>query len=129
MSNLHFLTGILKEEIYVEQPKGFLKKGEEEKVFLLKKTLYGLKQAPRAWYSRLEQHLSALEFEKSINDATLFVKNDGAGLIIVSIYVDDLLVTGSKKDMVEGFKADMRKKFEMNELGNCFISLALKWSN
>ncbi|KAL5798093.1 hypothetical protein ACOSQ2_002913 [Xanthoceras sorbifolium] len=47
-----FLNGILQEEIYVEQPNGFVVQGEEDKVYLLKKALYGLKQAPRAWYSR-----------------------------------------------------------------------------
>lgn len=103
-----FLNGIMNEEIYVEQPEGFLKKGEENKVFLLKKALCGLKQALRAWYSLLEQHLSGLGFVKSINDATLFVKNDEAELLVVSVYVDDLLVTCSKKDMVDEFKADIR---------------------
>jgi hypothetical protein len=43
-----FLNGYLQEEIYVEQPKGFMVEGEEDKVYLLKKALYGLKQAPRA---------------------------------------------------------------------------------
>ncbi|XP_022717659.1 uncharacterized protein LOC111276111 [Durio zibethinus] len=37
-----------KEEIYVEQPEGYVNEGEEDKVYLLKKALYGLKQAPRA---------------------------------------------------------------------------------
>ena len=43
-----FLHGNLKEDIYVQQPNGFVRKGEEEKVYKLKKALYGLKQAPRA---------------------------------------------------------------------------------
>ena len=43
-----FLNGFLQEEIYVEQPKGFVKKGEEDKVYLLKKALYELKQASRS---------------------------------------------------------------------------------
>lgn len=43
-----FLNGFLQEKIYVEQPEGFVKKGDEDKVYLLKKALYGLKQAPRA---------------------------------------------------------------------------------
>jgi hypothetical protein len=43
-----FLNGYLQEEIFIEQPKGFEVKGQEEKVYLLKNELYGLKQAPRA---------------------------------------------------------------------------------
>jgi len=57
-----FLNGILQEEIYVEQPEGFMEQGEEEKVYLLKKALYDLKQAPRAWYSKIDEHLSILGF-------------------------------------------------------------------
>ena len=43
-----FLNGDLKEEVYVEQPAGFISKGNEHKVFKLKKAFYGLHQAPRA---------------------------------------------------------------------------------
>ena len=57
-----FLNGDLTEEVYVEQPLGYEKKDEEEKVYKLKKALYGLKQAPRAWKSRLDQSLVSLGF-------------------------------------------------------------------
>ena len=46
--------------------EGFVKKEEEEKVYLLKKALYGLKQAPRSWYSRIDDHLLSLGFIKTI---------------------------------------------------------------
>ena len=55
-----FLNGFLQEEIYVEQPQGFIKDGEENKVYLLKKPLYGLKQAPRAWNNRINEHFAEL---------------------------------------------------------------------
>lgn len=49
-----FLHGELNEEVFVEQPCGYVQKGNEQKVYKLKKALYGLKQAPRAWYSRMK---------------------------------------------------------------------------
>ena len=53
-----FLNGLLEEEVYVFQPQGFVVKGEENKVYMLKKALYGLKQAPRAWNRRINSFLS-----------------------------------------------------------------------
>jgi hypothetical protein len=47
----------MKEEVYVDQPKGFIIDGKEDKVYRLKKALYGLKQAPRSWYSRIDDYL------------------------------------------------------------------------
>ena len=78
---------------FVEQPEGFAKKGQEDKICLLKRALYGLKQAPRAWYSRIDDYLKELGFAKSLSESTLYAKSSNAGILIVSLYVDDLLVT------------------------------------
>lgn len=51
-----FLNGDIEEEVYVEQPRGYVIEDEEEKVYKLNKALYGLKQASRAWYNRIDQH-------------------------------------------------------------------------
>lgn len=69
-----FLHGELTKDVYVEQPLGYVRKGEEEKVYKLKKDLYGLKQAPRAWYSKIEAYFSKEGFERCNYDHTLFVK-------------------------------------------------------
>nr|KYP44288.1 Retrovirus-related Pol polyprotein from transposon TNT 1-94 [Cajanus cajan] len=102
-----FLNGYLQEEIFVEQPEGFQVKGQEEKVYKLKKALYGLKQAPRAWYSRIDDYLQNLGFIKSPSEATLYVKMMDTNLIIVSVYVDDLLVIGNEEKLIMEFKAEM----------------------
>lgn len=59
-----FLHGDLNEEVYVEQPPGYVIKEEEHKVYRLRKALYGLKQAPRAWYSRIEAYFMNEGFKK-----------------------------------------------------------------
>jgi len=51
-----FLNGFLEEEIYVEQPLGYIKAGNKSKVYKLKKALYGLKQAPRAWNTKIDRY-------------------------------------------------------------------------
>ncbi|KAK8628127.1 hypothetical protein V6N13_063839 [Hibiscus sabdariffa] len=121
-----FLNGELEEEIFIEQPPGFVVKGKEEKVCKLKKALYGLKQAPRAWYKKIDSYLIEKGFERSKNEHTLYVKNQGKNdLLIVSLYVDDLLVTGNSSNMVLSFKEEMKKKFEMTDLGlmNYFLGM------
>lgn len=111
-----FLNGFIHEEIYVEQPKGYVKEGEEDKVYLLKKALYGLQQALRAQYSRTDEHLRNLGFTKSVSEPTLDVKYIAFDILIISLYVDDLLVIGNKASIVEKFKQEMMKVFEMTDL-------------
>ena len=73
-----FLNGILSEEVYVEQPKGFVDPVHPDHVFKLKKALYGLKKAPRAWYERLSTFLVSHNFVHGRNDQTLFVRKENA---------------------------------------------------
>ena len=51
-----FLYGELNEEVYVEQPSGYIVKEAENMVYNLRRALYGLKQAPRTWYSHIEAY-------------------------------------------------------------------------
>ncbi|KAL4354255.1 hypothetical protein GQ457_06G039790 [Hibiscus cannabinus] len=121
-----FLNGYLQEEIFIEQPEGFVKKGCDDKVYLLKKTLYGLKQAPRAWYNRIDEYLTRLGFVKSCTEATPYVKEAKGDIIVVSLYVDDLLVTDSNQLLIRQFKEEMKKGFEMNDLGKMSYFLGME---
>ncbi|GJV79716.1 retrovirus-related pol polyprotein from transposon TNT 1-94 [Tanacetum coccineum] len=73
-----FLNDILREEVYVSQPDGFVDQDNPNHVYKLKKALYGLKQAPRAWYDLLLKFLLSQEFTKGTVDPTLFHSEDKA---------------------------------------------------
>ncbi|PKI74464.1 hypothetical protein CRG98_005146 [Punica granatum] len=121
-----FLNGVLEEKIYVEHPEGFEVKGAEGRVYKLKKALYGLKQAPRAWYNKIDTYLQNLKFEKSLSESTLYVKKEMDSTMILSMYFDDLLVTGDNKVQVEKLKGDLQKVFEMTDLGEMSYFLGME---
>nr|GFB56688.1 retrovirus-related Pol polyprotein from transposon TNT 1-94 [Tanacetum cinerariifolium] len=84
-----FLYGPLKEEVYVNQPDGFVDPYHPDKVYRLKKALYGLKQAPKAWYDELSKFLLSKGFSKGSIDPTLFITKHRGDILLVQIYVDD----------------------------------------
>ncbi|GKA36365.1 retrovirus-related pol polyprotein from transposon TNT 1-94, partial [Tanacetum coccineum] len=86
-----FLNGLLKEEVYVAQPDGFVDPDHPEKVYVLRKALYGLKQPLRAWYNVLSNFLISKGFTKGTIDATLFMIRYGEDILLVQIYVDDII--------------------------------------
>nr|GEX85365.1 retrovirus-related Pol polyprotein from transposon TNT 1-94 [Tanacetum cinerariifolium] len=86
-----FLYGPLKEEVYVNQPDGFVDPYHLDKVYRLKKALYGLKQAPRAWYDELSKFLLSKGFSKGSIDPTLFITKHRGDILLVQIYVDDII--------------------------------------
>ncbi|CAL9007544.1 unnamed protein product [Prunus brigantina] len=112
-----FLNGVLHEEVYVDQPPGFVIKNKEDGVYRLKKALYGLKQAPRAWYDEINSYFTTAGFQRSPSEATLYVKTEESGILIVSLYVDDIIYTGSSRELMMEFKIEMMRQYEMTDLG------------
>ncbi|CAL8163300.1 unnamed protein product [Prunus armeniaca] len=76
------LNGVLKEEVYVDQPEGFQDPIHPNHVYRLKKALYGLKQALRALYDRLSTHLFQKGYTRGSFDKTLFVKRTKRDLMV-----------------------------------------------
>ena len=77
-----FLKGILSEEAYVEQPKGFEDPRFPNHVYRLKKALYGLKQVPRVWYERLTTYLLEKKFKTKEVDKGLFIHRSKDELLV-----------------------------------------------
>ena len=90
-----FLNSILEEEVYREQPKGFMDDNNKDIVCKMKKTLYGLKQVPRAWYERLHKYLVKIGFERIGDNSNLYIKIEkGKDILLSKIFVDDIIFGG-----------------------------------
>lgn len=112
-----FLNGEITGEVYVEQPPGFEVEGAGQMVYRLKKALYGLKQAPRAWYSKIDAYFMSQGCKRSDCDAAMYTLECEGEIMIISLYVDDLIITGSNEIMIMQFKERLKSTFEMTDLG------------
>ena len=122
-----FLHGNLEEEIYMEQPEGFIQKGLEDKVCLLRKSLYGLKQSPRQWYLRFDQFMMAHGYSRNQYDNCVYCKPlpSGDGIYLL-LYVDDMLIACKHKEEIEKLKSELKSEFEMKDLGSASKILGMQ---
>ena len=85
-----YLNGDLQETIYMRQPEGFVRKGKESLVLRLRKSLYSLKQAGRTWNAKMDATLKSHGFTAPDADQCIYIRRQH--LILISLYVDDLLI-------------------------------------
>ena len=121
-----FLNGDLEEEIYVEQPQGYVHPDYPDYVCKLEKALYGLNQAPRAWYHKLVLCLMKQEFKELDADPSLFVKCKGNEIVVICIYVDDLIITGDNEECINDIKAKLKSEFKISDLGELRYFLGIE---
>jgi hypothetical protein len=80
-------------------------------VYKLSNALYGLKQVSRAWYVRLKTFLLDHGYVMGSVDKTLFTLKHGNDFLLVQIYVDDIIFSGSSHSLVSSFQAVMENEF------------------
>ena len=113
-----FLHGVLQERIYMTQPEGFVQKGQEDKVCLLKKALYWLKQSPREWNHRFDEFMIRKKYNMSQYDPCVYLKGKSTeSRVYLLLYVDDILIASQSKTEIERLKQLLKSEFEMKDLG------------
>jgi hypothetical protein len=105
----------LQEEVYMAPLPGI--SHDSGYICNLKKALYGLKQTPRAWFEKFSIVISSLGFVSNSHDSALFIKCTDAGRIILSLYVDDMIITSDDIDGISVLKTELARRFEMKDLG------------
>eukprot|EP00253_Pinus_taeda_P021796 PITA_21796 len=123
-----FLHGDLEDEIHMKKPKGFAMKGKKELVCKLKKSLYGLKQSPRMWYQKFHTFIRGLGFTRRKADQCVYFKFIGDRVIYLVLYVDDMLLIGNEKEVIQDLKTHLSSKFDMKDLGaaNYILGMEIK---
>jgi len=88
--------------------------------------LYGLKETRRAWYSRIDDFLLNIGFNKSLSESTLYKRIQDCDIIVISLYVDDLVETRNNLNLVKQFKDQILETFEMTKLGEMSYFLGME---
>jgi hypothetical protein len=86
-------------------------------VLKVRKALYGLHQALRAWNTKLDDMLLSFCFRRTPSEHVIYVQRNDNVQLVVGVYVDDLIITGSDRDDIRSFKEDMAAAFKMSNLG------------
>lgn len=115
--NNAFLQGKLSENVYMQQPPGFIHSEFPNHVCKLQKAIYGLRQAPRAWHESLKNFVISVGFSTSLSDPSLFIYNKDGVRAFLLVYVDDLLLTGNNTSFLNQFMIELSKKNSLKQLG------------
>jgi Reverse transcriptase (RNA-dependent DNA polymerase) len=99
-----FLNDNLEEERYMEQLVSFVVESQEHKVCKLLRFIYGLKQSFRQWYIRFHQAIISFDFKMIDEDHCMYVKRSKDKFVILSLYVDNILLVSNNKEYVHTIK-------------------------
>ncbi|GJW67262.1 zinc finger, CCHC-type containing protein [Tanacetum coccineum] len=122
-----FLNGDLEEEVYMNQPQGFIMRGNENKVCKLIKSLYGLKQAPKQWHQKFNEVVLSNAYLLNQSDKCVYSKFDESGKgFIICLYVDDMLIFDTDQVQVDLTKEFLSSKFSMKDMGEADVILGIR---
>ena len=116
-----FLHEDLKECIYMKPPPGLFSYPPSH-VCKLHHSLYSLKQAPRAWFYKFHTILVQFSFKQSMHDTSLFLRKSTMGIVVLLVYVDDIVITGSYSNLLDQLKTRFSEAFHMKNLRSHLFS-------
>ncbi|GKE84716.1 zinc finger, CCHC-type containing protein, partial [Tanacetum coccineum] len=124
---LAFLNGELEEEVYMNQPLGFILPGNENKVCKLVKSLYVLKQAPKQCHQKFDEVVLSNGYLLNQADKCVYSKFDASGKgVIVCLYVDDMLIFGTDQVQVDLTKEFLSSRFSIKDMGEADVILGIR---
>ena len=112
-------------ELYMEQPE--TSERDNTKVWRLNKSIYGLKQSAKLWNETLNDFFEEIGFVRNRADLCLYKRHDERGIIFLLVWVDDVIILGETKVLVEEFVRAMNDKFTIKDLGQLTYFLGIEF--
>jgi histone deacetylase 1/2 len=104
----------------MEKPHGFIQ--NSSLVCRLKKSLYGLKHAPWAWYAKMDSYFLSHHFVRCKSDSNFYMLRTTNFVMILLLYVDDILITGTSASAIYLVKDILHDRFSMKDMATTLIS-------
>nr|GEX03208.1 hypothetical protein [Tanacetum cinerariifolium] len=121
-----FLNGRLDEDIYMEQPKGYVDPKYPNRVCKLQRSIYGLKQASRQWNKRFDEEIKKFGFIQNRDEPCVYRKASGSDVVFLILYVDDSLIMGNNIPRLKEVKDYLGKCFSTKDLREAAYILGIK---
>nr|GEW48395.1 retrotransposon protein, putative, Ty1-copia subclass [Tanacetum cinerariifolium] len=121
-----FLNGYLNEEVYMEQPEGFVNPKYPNRVCKMKHSIYGIKQASRQCNKRFDDEIKKFGFTQNHDEPCVYLKASGSNITFLILYVDDILIMGNNIPMLQSVKTYLVRCFAMKDLGEAAYILRIK---
>jgi len=110
-----YLNGTLKQRIYMQQPEGF--KDSTRHICLLVKSLYSLKQAGWEWNIEMDTKMQKQGYVCLQLDHCVYIYRISKDFVIITIWVDDMLLFATSIKLKDKAKADVEAEWEITDLG------------
>jgi hypothetical protein len=123
-----FLHGNLQEEIFMDQPSGFISSDSPNHACRILKSLYSLKQASRSWNVKFDGYLCELGFVRSLADPCVYRRSEEDGIVILAIWVDSGLLCGPDKTKLLEMISQLSTHPDITERdADFFLGLKIDW--
>ena len=95
-------------------------------IMRLLKSLYGLRQSPRYWYDTVDKHVVEIGFKSLESDPCVYIYSEGGAIYVLTLYVDDVLLLGKDRKVLERIKRKLMGRFSMTDMGDVLLVFGMK---
>ena len=126
--NTVFLNAKVEEKVYVKMAPGYEEFSNDgvPMVMRLLKSLYGLRQSPTCWYGTVDKHVVEIGFKSLKSDPCIYIYSEGGAIYVLTLYVDDVLLLGKDRKVLERIKRKLMGRFPMTDMGDVLLVFGMK---